>query len=612
MAVLLETSKGDIVVDLYVEECPRTCLNFLKLCKIKYYNNCLFHNIQHNFIAQTGDPDGTGRGGSSIFGVMYGEQARFFEDEIRPQLKHKRKGTVAMANAGKNTNASQFYISTGKDLDSLDETHTVFGEVTEGWETLDAINDAYCDNDGRPYQNIRIHHTIVLEDPLDDPPLLADHIPDKSPEAVADGGDRLEDDWQPAEDTRPAEEIEEEVRRREAHHHAVVLEMIGDLPEADVKPPSDMLFVCKLNPVTTEEDLEIIFSRFGKVTSCDIIRDWKTGDSLCYAFIGLESDEACEEAYFKMNNVLIDDRRIKVDFSQSVYHIWRHFRRFGRKGDKALLEAQEKGQVPRKGPAPRQDASSGVEMRRGNRPDDYRMVLDEKAILNSTLEDSIRSDSKSEDGRKRRREDSRENRGAARRWDKRDGMEDREEGRHRRVGSEAEERRGDERKHRSRSDGRPHGRDYAGSHPNERHKREPGRECGRVHQERHRDRRRSQSEDREHDVHSEEDDRHQRVYKRERQGRRRRSKSGEREHITNGEASESVMRERGDRRHDKHRSRRRSESKDREGTRDREGDSDGGGGAHRKHHSHRRHESTEREHSHSHGRHHSSKKSHRH
>ena len=60
------------------------------------------------------------------------------------------------------------------------------------------------------------------------------------------------------------------------------------------------------------QDLEIIFSRFGNITSCDIIKDWKTGDSLCYAFLGFDSDEACEEAYFKMNNCLIDDRRIKA------------------------------------------------------------------------------------------------------------------------------------------------------------------------------------------------------------------------------------------------------------------------------------------------------------
>ena len=66
------------------------------------------------------------------------------------------------------------------------------------------------------------------------------------------------------------------------------------------------------------QDLEIIFSRFGNITSCDIIKDWKTGDSLCYAFLGFDSDEACEEAYFKMNNCLIDDRRIKVGHTSAL------------------------------------------------------------------------------------------------------------------------------------------------------------------------------------------------------------------------------------------------------------------------------------------------------
>merc|ERR1712083_48184 len=73
-----------------------------------------------------------------------------------------------------------------------------------------------------------------------------------------------------------------------------------------------------LNPVTTDDDLEIIFSRFGRVVSCEVIRDRKTGDSLQYAFVEFEDKDACEKAYFKMDNVLIDDRRIHVDFSQSV------------------------------------------------------------------------------------------------------------------------------------------------------------------------------------------------------------------------------------------------------------------------------------------------------
>jgi len=94
--------------------------------------------------------------------------------------------------------------------------------------------------------------------------------------------------------------------------------MVGDLPFANVRPPENVLFVCKLNPVTRDEDLELIFSRFGTIMSCQVIRDKRTGDSLQYAFIEFDRREDAEQAYFKMQNVLVDDRRIWVDFSQSV------------------------------------------------------------------------------------------------------------------------------------------------------------------------------------------------------------------------------------------------------------------------------------------------------
>ena len=101
-----------------------------------------------------------------------------------------------------------------------------------------------------------------------------------------------------------------------------MLEMVGDLPDADIKPPENVLFVCKLNPITTDEDLELLFSRFGEIKECDIIKDKETGDSLQYAFIEYMTEEQCVEAYMKMNNVIVGDRRIKVDFSQSVAKIW--------------------------------------------------------------------------------------------------------------------------------------------------------------------------------------------------------------------------------------------------------------------------------------------------
>ncbi|CAM6129617.1 unnamed protein product [Calypogeia fissa] len=337
MAVILNTSLGDIVIDLHTDLCPLTSKNFLKLCKMKYYNNCLFHDVKKDFIAQTGDPTGKGSGGDSVYKFLYGDQARFFNDEFHPKLTHEKIGTVAMASAGENLNASQFYITLRAGLDYLDGKHTVFGEVAEGLDTLMRISEAYVDDKGRPYKNIRIKHVDVLDDPFDDPPQLAELIPDKSPEIrpPAEGEEvRLEDDWVPLDEQMDPEELDKSIRKKEAHSRAVVLEMIGDIPEAEVAPPENVLFVCKLNPVTEEGDLETIFSRFGKVVSADIIRDYKTGDSLCYGFIEFDNNESCEAAYFKMDNVLIDDRRIHVDFSQSVSRLWTRFRRFGSKDTK--------------------------------------------------------------------------------------------------------------------------------------------------------------------------------------------------------------------------------------------------------------------------------------
>ncbi|XP_051909508.1 peptidyl-prolyl cis-trans isomerase-like 4 [Hippocampus zosterae] len=322
MAVLLETTLGDIVIDLFTEERPKACLNFLKLCKIKYYNYCLIHNVQRDFIIQTGDPTGTGRGGESVFCKLYGDQARFFDSEKAPRIKHRKKGTVSMVNNGSDQHGSQFLITTGENLDYLDGVHTVFGEVSEGLDIVAKINETFVDTDFVPFQDIRINHTVILDDPFDDPGDLP--VPDRSPEPTKEqldsgriGADEAIDDA----DGKAAEEVEERLQEKEAKTRAILLEMVGDLPDADVKPPEDVLFVCKLNPVTTDEDLEIIFSRFGHIKSCEIIRDWKTGDSLCYAFIEFEKQEDCEKAYFKMDNVLIDDRRIHVDFSQSVSKI---------------------------------------------------------------------------------------------------------------------------------------------------------------------------------------------------------------------------------------------------------------------------------------------------
>ena len=186
MSVLIETSVGDLVIDLFVDQCPKTTLNFLKLCKIKYYNNCLFYEVQKDYLVQTGDPINKGSSGTSIWGVTQKDPSlRFFEDEINKTRKFNKKGLVAMANKGPNMNGSAFFITlSDKEISHLNNRHTIFGQVVEGLENLDKINNAYCDKDGRPYQNIRIKHTLIIDDPYEDqdPPGLK--VPSRSPSPI--------------------------------------------------------------------------------------------------------------------------------------------------------------------------------------------------------------------------------------------------------------------------------------------------------------------------------------------------------------------------------------------------------------------------------------------
>lgn len=316
---------GDLTVDLFTDERPVACMNFIKLCQLKYYNFNLFHTVQQGFIAQTGDPSGAGDGGSSVWGVVEGSHKRFFEAEYIPKIYHSSAGILSLVSAGKNLVGSQFFFTLGENLTSLDGTHCVIGEVVEGHEVLRKLNDAIVDENFRPYQDIRITHTVVLEDPFPNP--RGFQIPTRSPspsaERLKNGRIAADEDIDDT-DGKSMEEMQELLAEREAKARATILEIVGDLPDADMAPPENVLFVCKLNPVTTDDDLEIIFSRFGVVKSCEVIRDRKTGDSLQYAFVEFEDQKSCEAAYFKMNNVLIDDRRIHVDFSQSISKVtWR-------------------------------------------------------------------------------------------------------------------------------------------------------------------------------------------------------------------------------------------------------------------------------------------------
>lgn len=324
MSVLLDTSVGEIVIDLYVDKAPLSCTNFLKLCKIKYYNYAPIETVQKNFITEVNGRPGSSGGGESIWGLVEGPEKRFFVPEICERLKHNRKGMVSFAAQKSGADGipaagSRFFVTlSDSHLEYLDGRHSIFGRVAEGLDVLDKLNATICSMEGRPYKDLRIKHTYVLDDPFED--IAGMCVPSRSPSPEGEMLKTMRLKEEEAAEEPPADqEAQEELRRRkDAESRKLTLEMVGDLPFAEIKPPENVLFVCKLNSVTNDEDLETIFSRFGKILSCEIVRDRKSGDSLCYAFIEFEDKRACEEAYFKMENVLIDGNRIRVDFSQSV------------------------------------------------------------------------------------------------------------------------------------------------------------------------------------------------------------------------------------------------------------------------------------------------------
>lgn len=144
----LHTTAGDIHIDLFPDQVPKTVENFVGLAKKGYYDNVIFHRVIKKFMIQTGDPLGDGTGGESLWG---GE----FEDEIVKELRHDRPYTVSMANAGPNTNASQFFITTVA-TPWLDDKHTVFGRAVRGLDIIHKIENVPINRFDKPREDISI------------------------------------------------------------------------------------------------------------------------------------------------------------------------------------------------------------------------------------------------------------------------------------------------------------------------------------------------------------------------------------------------------------------------------------------------------------------------
>ncbi len=184
ITAVMKTNMGDIKIKLFPKEAPKAVENFVTHAKEGYYNGLIFHRVIKDFMIQGGDPTGTGMGGESIWGES-------FEDEFDPAL-HNLRGALSMANAGPNTNGSQFFIVQSASVPSnmidqmrempnafpeatikayeemggtpwLDFRHTVFGQVYDGMDTVDAIANVKVGAGDKPLENVKIEGIDIIE-----------------------------------------------------------------------------------------------------------------------------------------------------------------------------------------------------------------------------------------------------------------------------------------------------------------------------------------------------------------------------------------------------------------------------------------------------------------
>lgn len=154
----MHTDLGDIKIEVFCEECPKSAENFLAHCAQGTYDKTKIHRNIKRFMVQMGDPTGTGKGGESIWGG-------YFEDEIRENLRHDKRGIVSMVNKGPNTNGSQFFITYDKHA-HLDGYYTVLGHVIKGIEVLDKLEQIEVDEKNRPKTQILINSITIHANPL--------------------------------------------------------------------------------------------------------------------------------------------------------------------------------------------------------------------------------------------------------------------------------------------------------------------------------------------------------------------------------------------------------------------------------------------------------------
>ncbi|EDO19079.1 hypothetical protein Kpol_2000p44 [Vanderwaltozyma polyspora DSM 70294] len=326
MSVLVETTIGSFGVTLDCKDSSVEAYNFLKLCKANYYNYQCFYDIRKGHSIEFGD---------GLYRFKDRKELRVHSTFINSLLNKNNVDTIvpelATCSSSVNTKEADMgrigFKTTFKDKerligskvvvaltdwDSNDGSVSFFGRVNRrNWDVLDNFNRAIIDEKNELVTDIRIIKMHILKDPFPDPEgfceyeisLPIDEV--RLPQHIIDNS--------VPSSSKEIQDIKKDILRKET-----TLEIIGDIPSVGVRPLENVLFICKLNPSTKAKDIAMIFQRFGEIKSVEIIKDKESGYSLGYGFIEFTTKHSCELAYTKMESTIIDDRRIHVDFCQSV------------------------------------------------------------------------------------------------------------------------------------------------------------------------------------------------------------------------------------------------------------------------------------------------------
>ena len=296
MIVLLTTSLGRLYVRLFDVACPEISKNFLELIKSGYYTGSSFVFVKKDYIAELGDHNSSSAlSHNSVFKdkklfdeetiIKYLQGASSSDEKPASVYKHDKMGLLSTGGTSENKTKTNFLITlTNEDLTNLDAHHVVFGECISSKKTLDAFNSIKTNADFVPLKEVKIVSAEVMSD------------------QSKKGNIRL---------LEKLEEVQSKSRIN-------LLTKLKDIQPGNETPDDRTLFVCRLNPVTETEDLQLIFSKYGEVEYVNLIKDPETNESLQYAFIKYVSKKDCEYAFEQLQNAIIDNRQIVVRFSQSV------------------------------------------------------------------------------------------------------------------------------------------------------------------------------------------------------------------------------------------------------------------------------------------------------